>query len=179
MSLDQLYHEIAKELDINPDDLNFEMQRQPAKFAYWGALYSRSLKKLQAQKMALNELEAKLSRDYRLAMADREPNTRITESMVRTFVILTDEYKEQAKRVIYAQHEADLLETAKRAFQQRASMLLELGRTRREEMFGTDMNIFTKEARDRYEKRHKEGDKERAVATAKFKGLLGGKKDNE
>lgn len=170
MSLDRLFEEIMAELEINEDAMNRELIRQPSKFAYWGALCARASKKLAKQKLELAELKARLGRDYRLMMKEKEPNTRVTESMVDTFVITTEDFQKQANTVIYAQHEDDILTIAKESFRQRANMILQLARMRAEEMYETDMTIFKKEAKGRYE--DKIGTQE---AVHKFKGLLGGK----
>ena len=171
MGLDSLFEEIMAELEINEGRMSQEVTRQPSKFAYWGSLASRASKKLSKQKLALSVLKAQLGRDYRLMMKDREPNTRITEAMVDTFVITTEDFLNQANTVIYAQHEDDMLNVAKEAFRQRANMLLQLAKMQMEEMYETDMKIFKKETEGRYEDR-----KSNKGSAKKFKGLLDGKK---
>lgn len=166
MSLDQLYEEVSRQLEINLDNIGEELSRQPSRYAYWGAMAAHASKKLARQKLNLAEVKAKLARDYRIAMADNEPNVRVTESMVDAFVTVTDEFKDQIQKVIYAQHEDDLLSVAKEALRQRAQMLLELGRQRREEMYEEGGLTIYKEDRGK-----------NTTAARNFRGLLSGKKE--
>lgn len=158
MPREELYHQINEDLAINDDDLEREFQRQASKFAYYGALYARASKKHAREKLKLKELEATLSRDYRNFMKENEPKTRITESMVTTFMVTTDDWKEQSGKVIQAAHEEDLLGVAKEGFRQRAQMLIQLAKLKTDELWQTDLTAFTNEMKGRaqdYKRRKK------------------------
>jgi hypothetical protein len=138
-------------------------------YAYWGAMGAHASKKLARQKLELAEIKARLAREYRIAMAADDPKIRVTESMVESFTLSTDDYKDQMQKVIYAQHEDDLLAIAKEGFRQRAQMLMELGRQKREEMYEEGgLQILRKEDRGKD-----------TTASRKFQGLLNGKKRDE
>ncbi|NIO36085.1 hypothetical protein GTO27_00075, partial [Candidatus Bathyarchaeota archaeon] len=82
-------------------------------------------------------------------MKKHEPQTRVTEGMVSTFVTLDEGCRAQSQRVIDAQFEEDVLSSAKEAFRQRAQMLLQLGRLKMDEMIQSDFSIGKKELEER------------------------------
>lgn len=159
--------ELLREVDINEDDLDLEIQRQPAKFCFWGARFARAIRRHAREKLALHELRAQVGKTYRNRMAQESPQTRVTNDMVDTFVTLTPEYQEQTKAVAEAEYQENLLSAAKEAFRQRSQMLLQLARMKMDEMIQSDYSINKRELegrKDEFEKRHSTD------------GILGGRK---
>jgi len=148
-STERLPEIIRKDLDINEDDLDLEVQRQPSKYAYWGAQYARVARRAARQKLALKTLEAKIGRDFRNYMKKHEPQTRVTEGMVSTFVLLNEEHQTQSQRVIEAEYEENILTVARDAFRQRAQMLLQLARLKMDELIQSDFKINKRELEQR------------------------------
>ncbi len=154
-------------MDINEEDIDLEMQRQPAKFCFWGARFARAARTHAREKLALKELAAQIGKTFRNHMAEKQPQTRVTNDMVSTFVVNTPEYQEQERKVIEAEYQENFLNVAREAFRQRAQMILQLCRHQMDEMIQSDFKISKREMEGRaeeYEKRHP------------TEGILGGKK---
>lgn len=160
--------ELLREIDINEDDIDLEMSRQPAKFCYWGARYARAARTHSREKLALRELAAQIGKSYRTKMKEVDPQTRVTNDMVSTFVVNTPEYQKQERVVIEAEYQENFLNVAREAFRQRAQMILQLCRHQMDEMIQTDFTIHKNELEGRA--------KEHTIRTD---GILGGKKTNE
>lgn len=163
----KITEELLREVDINEADIDLEMQRQPAKFCFWGARYSRAARNHSRSKLALKELAARIGKDYRIKMREEEPQTRVTNDMVSTFVVNIPEYQAQERAVIEAEYQENFFNVAREAFRQRAQMILQLCRHQMDEMIQSDFKINKTEMEGRkeeYEKRHP------------TEGILGGKK---
>ena len=111
-----------KDLMIDPDGLDVEWLNQPARYMRYSELSAQARRDVDRAKAALDVVRATLDRDIR-QHPDKFSLDKITESAVQSVLVVDPKYRTASDAVIQAQYEADLLNSAVRAFDQRKSAL--------------------------------------------------------
>lgn len=152
-------NEIQKELEIDEKDISSELGRQPSKFFYWATTWALASRKSRKIRLKRREVEARLSKEYRLVMKEDDPKLRVTEKILDDYLAEHSEYKVACEEEIQAEYMADMLGVAKEAFKVRSQALVELSRSSIEEKFyGNEVKAFATEieVRDAHRKKRKE-----------------------
>lgn len=152
--------DLKEDLDIDIDDLTSSFMDQPGKFAWWAVLASqaraiarRRQNEFENYKDYINKtLQSKLDQEVReMLEMDGE---KITESKVEKMIFGHKEYKEAQEKLkdlkyqhIEAEADANLLESARYAMEQRKDMLISLGAHLRADGSNTELALKKKEAK--------------------------------
>lgn len=151
---------LASDIEIDDTDLGGEMARQPSRYFYWGSVWSRASAFAKKMKVALKETEARLANEFRAYIAQDKPGTRVTDSMIQSYLHTHEEWKVAEEAVRKAEYNADLLEVAREAFKQRHHSLQSLFRQKDEsQMYGSEY-ANVKAMRDVFEDRERRRTKE-------------------
>ena len=120
--------DLMRELKINKHDLDRELTRQPARFAWWAALYSQVAAKVELLKERLDTLEARLFIRY----VKERKTTRVTD--IKYHIQLNSEYQALKTKLRKWQDSERLLKySAMRGFEQRTFTLNALAANKRRE----------------------------------------------
>lgn len=123
----ELTEEIKQDLAIN--DLEKDLVRQASKFFYWATLKAKAAERARKERLALDELKARLGREYR----DTNQGTRVTERMLDDYLDEHEDIKKAKSLLIQAQYVDEMLETAVEAFRERHYAMIELLKVRESE----------------------------------------------
>ncbi len=126
---------IKDQLEINPTEVLNELLEQPARYFYWGSLWARASRKKRVTKLSLKEAEASLTATFRIKLAEEEPNVRVTENMIKTFLGNHPNMTALETALIKDEFIEEELSVAKDAMKQRHQVLLEIARMQNEEKF--------------------------------------------
>lgn len=159
----KIENQIQQELEIDEKDISSELGRQPSKFYYWATTWALASRKARKIRLKRREVEAKLSKEYRLLMKEDDPKFRVTEKILDDYLAEHSEYKAACEEEIQAEYMADMLGVAKEAFKVRSQALVELSRSMVEEKFyGNELKSFETElkARDAQTRKRRKETKE-------------------
>lgn len=127
--------EIREALFIHDEDLDKELKEQSTKQYYYGAMWARAMKAERAQRLTVDTLDAELCKEFRIQMATDNPKERITEKMLKEYIMGHPKYKDEQLKLIQLGMVADMFNVAKGAFESRGRMLLELSKRTAENKF--------------------------------------------
>lgn len=111
-----------QDLAIDPDALDVEWLRQPARFMRYCELSAKARADVDRAKQNLDVIKATCDQAIRKNPA-KYGLDKITEATVQSALFIDQSYKDGVTLLIQAQYEADLLAGAVRAFDQRKSAL--------------------------------------------------------
>ena len=129
---------LDKELGIDRSDMNLEMSRQPAHYAWYASLTALARDFHVSLVNDRRTLYANLDSKYRDVYDDR--GLKITEKAIENGVLRDSEYVEFSVKVSDAKLNLDLLQAAMDSFQQRKDMLISISSNMRVER---DLNLVT------------------------------------
>lgn len=132
---------------IDETNLAEEMARQAGLYAYFAVQMAHAESTLARATVAKDEEYAYADESARIDLAENLPNTRITEAMVKSQVLLDEEYRVYVAREIDAKRNYKLLQAICKALEMRATMLQSLGAHLRHEMDMTGMNVRERQYR--------------------------------
>lgn len=135
--IQKLISKIQHDVAIDETRLSNELKEQSSKFAYWAASSAIKTQEYLAKKREASEIEAQVSRDVEKRLHKQksmDPKTRITDKVIKDYVLLDPDYQDIQREMIDLGLESDILAGAKEAFRIRAQALLEMCRTERAEM---------------------------------------------
>ena len=143
-------NEIQKELEIDESNIVNELIRHPSKFFYWATTWALASRKSRKIRLKRREVEARLSKEYRIVMREDDPKFRVTEKILDDYLAEHSDYKAACEEEIQAEYMADMLGVAKEAFKVRSQALVELSRSMVEEKFyGNELKSFETELKAR------------------------------
>jgi len=116
--------DITKELQIDLSNLNEELAKQPAKFAWWGVVHA-------VAKDLVDTEEGKL--DSEIRKSAEASGEKITETKIKNLINVNEKYRE-------LKNQERIARVIKEAFAQRKDMLISLAANLREE-FDTELSI--------------------------------------
>jgi len=128
-----------KDLRIDEDNLDEELKKQPALYAYYGKLLAIQKSKVEQEKNELKEYEARLY----LFIRDRlqtDSKKRPTQAEIEATMLKDRQLKERKERLIQLQTVLDLLWAIKDGLAQKQHVLLTLAANRRAE-WSTDLYV--------------------------------------
>lgn len=149
--------DIDKDLDINMDDLNNELIKQPSKYAYYATLSEYAHKRVAEIEneinvtysqiynqivTANNQLEAEESEKDKKEKPKKAE--KLTETAIKNMIVNRKSYNELVKQQIEMEYLYNILKAAKNAFEQRCQMLIQLGSISRTEMNNAVISIKEK-----------------------------------
>lgn len=143
IDVDQLKRDLAIELT----DLNTAMQRHASLYVHYASIAVRARSQADRWKSALEVLESQLDSQYRSALKEENPKT--TETQIRSAVVNDTRWKAASARLIDAQMQFRLAESAERSFEHRKDMLLQIARNQAKEMDGPLRVVTNLDARQR------------------------------
>jgi len=125
-------HEFStqEELRIDRDDLDTELARQAAHYAWFAVLYERARGERVALEGDMESLEARLDQEIRLKSVDKKP----TETAIKTAIKSDPRFMDTMARLLRAEQDERLLGAIESALVQRKDMLIALARSRHHEM---------------------------------------------
>jgi hypothetical protein len=126
-------------VQINEAVLTDEFIKQPSLYAWFGALMEFASAEAETQKMNLNILRANLDAEKRSIFA--AANKKATEAMVSAAIDVDESYIKGQTALIEADRQYGILKAIVRALDQRCTMLVQIGSTKRQEMAMTDFGI--------------------------------------
>ena len=121
--------DLAKELKINENKLNVHLTRQPSKFARFATLSALAWARAKRAKYALEEYENKLDLDIRKKADEKEG--KLTENQIKALIKTDSNRMALVNALIEAEEQADIVQAAKQAFEERKDCLLSLAYSRR------------------------------------------------
>jgi len=159
--------QISDALQIDETKLEDELLRQPSLFFYWSMAWALSARKRRMQKLATRQIEAELTKGFRMEMAAENPGLRVTEKMINDYLAEHPAYHEAQKELIKAEYMEDMLNVAKDAFKEKFNVLLELYRNQSDVQVNefTTVKAFKDEIKER-EKTRKRRTKREVEAPA-------------
>lgn len=138
--------DLTKELEFSGEELNQAYIEQPAKFAYWASMASKSRFELDKAKLAVDRQETYLKKtlygelDNEIRQKMEMDGEKITEAKVTSRIFSDKRYLEEQnklydlqEKVSELQYQTDTLYVAKDAFIQRKDMIISLGANIRQE----------------------------------------------
>lgn len=123
--------DLIAELRINDNNLNTEIEQQPAKFAWFAVLYNHAVSTYDKLYEYKKEVYAKLDKRVRQRLEDR--GQRVTDKKVDAIIRRSTAYKKITNRVLDARHDMNILQYVVESFRQRKDMLQSLSVNIREE----------------------------------------------
>lgn len=130
---------------INEAVLPDEFIHQPSTYAYFAALSEFAVADVEQKKLAFSVMEANLDSQKRVDLKDQ---AKVTEAVIRSAIIKDQKYQLLSEELIEAQRQLGILKALVRALDQRATMLVQLGSFKRQEMYAMDMGIDTQKVRE-------------------------------
>lgn len=121
--------DLSKELKINENKLDVHLMRQPSKFARYATLTALAWARAKRAKYALEEYENKLDLDIRKKADEKEG--KLTENQIKALVKTDSERMSLVNALIEAEEQAEIVQAAKQAFEERKDCLLSLAYSRR------------------------------------------------
>ncbi len=126
---------------IDETNLAEEMARQAGLYAYFAVQMAHAETTLVRAVVSKDEEYAKADEFARGDLAEALPNTRITEAMVKSWILQDGDYQTCVVKEIDAKRNYKLLRAICQALEMRATMLQSMGAHLRHEMDMTGMNI--------------------------------------
>lgn len=130
---------------INEAVLTEEFIKQPSLYAWFATLSEFASAEVETQKMNLNILRANLDSEKRLMLLNEAKKA--TETMVASAIEVDVTYQTAQKALIEAERQYGILKAIVRALDQRCTMLVQIGSTKRQEMAMTDFGINIEQVR--------------------------------
>jgi hypothetical protein len=124
---------------INEALLTEEFIKQPSVYAWFATLFEFASAEVETKKMHLGILRANLDSKKRAMFIEK--GTKATETMVASAIDIDEEYINAQVALIESERQQGILKAIVRALDQRCTMLVQLGSTRRQEMAMTDFGI--------------------------------------
>lgn len=134
---DERYRFSTKDLAINRDDLDGELARQAALFAWYGFLHERLRAERSRLELELEELTAQIDQEVRRRMHQEAPEGRglkPTEAEIKSRVRITPTYVNASRKILKVEADERMLSVIVSALAQRKDMLVALARNRHLEM---------------------------------------------
>lgn len=143
---------IARDVQINTMDLEWEFQNHPERYAWWAFLAEHAKAEVEQVKNELAvlyaQLDAKARNQARMDEEDarkaKQKPIKLTEKMVENIVITSPHYQEKVQELIEAKKNAGLAAAGRDAMNHRRDMLLQIGANYRTE--GQADPVILKEA---------------------------------
>jgi hypothetical protein len=140
------YIDPNQDLFINESDLLSEFSEQPAKYAFYGGLYTDAFISLEEFRNTLKKYEADAELTMRQRILERFGATeRITEAKMEAEFARDEQWQQLQAAIFTWERQVRRLEMVKDAFKQRAQMLWNIGATRRQEMVRLSPDAPTEE----------------------------------
>jgi len=123
-----LNFDLAKELQIDRDDIDFELGRQASLYAWFAVIHERARSHRVRVDAELSELE------YTLSVAEREKTEgekkKPTEAAIKAVVRSDETYRDLCHRAQIAEESERLLNVLRDSFYMRKDTLVQLARSR-------------------------------------------------
>lgn len=132
---------------IDETNLAEEMARQAGLYAYFAVQMAHAESALARAAVSKDGEYAEADEFARGDLADSAPKARVTEAMVRAWILQDEDYQACAAKEINAKRNYRLLRAICQALEMRATMLQSLGAHLRHEMDMTGMNIRERQYR--------------------------------
>ena len=142
--------DIEKDLDINMDDINNELIKQPAKYAYYATLSEFAHKRVSELDNEINVVYSQIYQQIVTANNQLEEESKdkkgkkpekLTETAIKNMIINRKSYNELVKQQIQMEYIYNILKAARQAFEQRCQMLIQLGSISRQQLSDTALRI--------------------------------------
>jgi hypothetical protein len=143
-------NDIAKDVQINPADLDYEFIVHPERYLYYGWLAEQAkswVAEAQIRAKVVYAQQDKAARDRLAEHAQKTPGFRPTEKMVENEAYTSDEHMQAMRELNKAKYLFAQLENCRQAMIQRQFMLTQLGANSRTE-HGVDPRIITGRAKE-------------------------------
>jgi len=128
-------------LKINEARLTHEFIEQAGTYAWFATLLAFAIAEVESEKMNHEVLQANLYAEKRSTMI--EEGAKITEDKVKAAVLQDERYSKSAELVNETRRKQNILKAIVNALEQRKDMLIQLGSTKRQEMFSDGMKVST------------------------------------
>jgi hypothetical protein len=136
---------IREVLKINENNLMDEFTKQPSTFAWFATLYEVASSQVEEKKFALEVLEANIDKELREVLG--QGDKKVTEPMVSSAIQRDERIIKMNTELLQLSKQQGILKALVRALDQRSTMLVQLGSTKRQEHMLTDFSIDMKKVR--------------------------------
>jgi len=126
-------------VQINEAILTDEFIKQPSLYAWFATLCEFALAEVETKKMNLSILRANLDSKTRAWFASEKKKA--TENMVASAIEVDEGYIQAQTDLIEVERQKGILKAIVKALDQRCTMLVQIGSTKRQEMAMTDFGI--------------------------------------
>ena len=149
--------DLAKDLQIDPANINEAFCEQPAKFAWWATVAAQARALVEKKKAEIDQTEEYMKKTL-MGELDAEVRTtldmngeKVTESKVLNGIYAHERYQETQKKVfdlreelLDLQQKSTVLDIARDAMNQRKDMLISLGAQIRQELTNVELTMKEK-----------------------------------
>lgn len=142
--------DLAKELDINEVDINEQMMTQPRMFAWVAVLSKLAADTKRRKKAGLKVAYAERDKHWRIYREDH--NLKVTDKVIDADILRDKVYQAAQGELHDAEFNADVLDVAVQAFDQRKDMLISVGANIRAEG-DTNLSILKEKAKKTMKKK--------------------------
>ncbi len=132
-------------VQINAGDLMNEFCEHPSKYAWFGALSEICSSEFETKEFALDVLKANLDEEKRIKF--KEENTKVTEAVIQSAIITDKRYGVMMEELIELRRQHGILKSIVKSLEHRATMLVQIGSMKRQEMMTGDMGISSPKVR--------------------------------
>lgn len=139
-------YNLEKELRIKEEKLDSHLMHQPGKYARFAKLTAHAWAIAKRAKYALEEYEHKLDLEIRAKVAAKK-DAKITENQIKALIKTDSKRMALVNALIGAEEQADVVQAATKAFEERHDCLLALGYRRRMK-FEEDLSIKERKSKD-------------------------------
>ena len=126
-------------LKINEQRLTHEFIEHPSTYAWFAALLAYATAETESMKLSHEVLQANLYAEKRLEMA--KGSGKVTEDKIKNAVVEDDRYAASQEQLTETKRQHGIVRAIVTALEHRKDMLIQLGATRRQEMFSDGISI--------------------------------------
>ena len=126
-------------LRINEQRLTNEFIEQAGKFAWFSALLAYAVAEVESKKLSHEVLQANLYAEKRGEMV--KAKAKVTEDKIKNAVVQDDRYAASSEQLTECKRQQGIIKGIVNSLEQRKDMLIQLGATRRQEMFSDGAHI--------------------------------------
>jgi hypothetical protein len=119
---ENIINEIEQDLNIEVDNLGFELMDQPKRFMKWGRKYAEAIKEMGLAKRESSVTRSNINQDIRLR-PEAYGLAKVTEAAIASTLESVEDVDKAEKNMIGHQFSVNIFSAAKEAFDQRKSML--------------------------------------------------------
>lgn len=119
--------DLAKDLSINPDELDIELLHQPEMISYWAKEKAKLQQEVDHRKNALEVIRAELGKAIR-SKPGKYGLDKVSEKAIEETIITQAGYQRAAKELIDTQHDLEIARAAVTAIEHRKDALENLVR---------------------------------------------------